>query len=86
MKHYAGIDLSEPSHVCVVAAEGRKVAAQCVDSTPVAISAMLECHGSVERAVIETGRMTPRVARACTSCGSGSSASMHGRRTRALRR
>ena len=39
MKHYAGIDLSmETSHVCIVDAEGRKVAAQCVDSTPEAIA------------------------------------------------
>jgi len=59
MKHYAGIDLSmETSHVCVVDAEGRKVGAHCVDSTPEATAAVLERHGSVERAVIETGRMS----------------------------
>jgi len=63
MKHYAGIDLSmETSHVCVVDAEGRKVGTQCVDSTPEAIATVLERHGPVERAVIETGRMSPSVA------------------------
>lgn len=50
MKHYAGIDLSmETSHVCVVDAEGRKVAAQCVDSTPDAIATALARYGPVER-------------------------------------
>lgn len=63
MKHYAGIDLSmETSHVCVVDADGRNVAAQCVDSTPEAIAAMLKRHGPMERAVIETRRTTPWVA------------------------
>lgn len=70
MNHYAGIDLSmETSHVCVVDAEGHKVAAQSVDSTPVAIAALLERHGRVERAVIETGRMTPWVARGLHELG-----------------
>jgi transposase len=63
MKHYAGIDLSmETSHVCVVDADGRKIDALCVDSTPETIAAALERYGPVERAVIETGRMTPSIA------------------------
>lgn len=63
MKHYAGIDLStETSHVCIVDADGFKVGALCVDSTPEAIAAALERHGPVDRAVIETGRMTPSIA------------------------
>jgi hypothetical protein len=63
MKHYAGIDLSmETSHVCIVDADGRKVGALCVDSTPEAIAAALESYALVERAVIETGRMTPSIA------------------------
>ena len=63
MKHYAGIDLSmETSHICVVDADGRKLGAACVDSTPEAIAAALECYGPVDRAVIETGRMTPSIA------------------------
>ena len=63
MKHYAGLDLSmETTHVCVVDAEGRKIGAQCVDSTPEAIATALEHYGPIERAVIETGRMTPSIA------------------------
>ena len=35
MQHYAGLDLSmETTHVCVVDVDGRKIGAQCVDSTP----------------------------------------------------
>lgn len=66
MKHYAGIDLSmETSHVCIVDAEGRKVAAQRVDSTPEAIATLLP----VDRVVIETDRMTPWVARGLHELG-----------------
>lgn len=62
MKHYAGIDLSmETAHVCVVDADGRKVGAECVESMPASIAAALERYGPVERAVIETGRMTPSI-------------------------
>lgn len=74
----------ETSHVCVIDAEGRKVAAEGVDSTPEAIATLLERHGPVERVVIETGRMTRRGSRgACTRWASRSCASMHGRRTKA---
>jgi transposase len=63
MKHYAGIDLSmETSYVCVVDTDGRKLGSACVDSTPEAIAAVLERYGPVDRAVIETGRMTPSIA------------------------
>jgi len=63
MKHYAGLDLSmETTHICIVDADGRKIGAQSVDSTPEAIAAELERYGAVERAVIETGRMTPSIA------------------------
>lgn len=63
MKHYAGLDLSmETTHICVVDAEGRKIGTQCVESTPEAIAAVLEQYGPTERAVIETGRMTPSIA------------------------
>ena len=63
MKHYAGIDLSmETSHVCIVDNDGRKVGAECVESTPASIAVALERHGPVERVVIETGRMTPSIA------------------------
>lgn len=61
MKHYVGIDLSmETSHVCVVDDVGRKIGAQCVDSTPEAIAAMLERHGPIERAVIESSARSSR--------------------------
>ena len=46
----------ETTHVCVVDADGHKIGAQCVDSTPVAIAKALEQYGPIERAVIETGR------------------------------
>ena len=63
MKHYAGIDLSmETAYACVVDGDGRKLGAECVESTPGAIAATLARHGSMERAVIETGRMSPAVA------------------------
>ena len=63
MKHYAGLDLSmETTHVCVVDADGHKIGAQCIDSTPGAIARALEQYGPIERAVIETGRMTPSIA------------------------
>ncbi len=43
MKHYAGIDLSmETTHVCILDADGRKVGAECVESTPATIAAALE--------------------------------------------
>jgi transposase len=59
----------ETTHVSVVDDYGRKVGAQCVDSTPKAIAAALERYGSVERAVIEIGRMTPSVALALRELG-----------------
>jgi transposase len=69
MKHYAGIDLSmETSHVCIVDAEGQGRSAMR-DSTPEAIAALLERHGPMERVVIETGRMTPWVARGLHELG-----------------
>lgn len=59
MKHYAGLDLSmETTAICVVDEIGRKVHAESVESTPEAIAEALERAGSVERAVIETGRMS----------------------------
>jgi transposase len=59
MKHYAGLDLSmESTAVCVVDETGRKVHAESVASTPEGIAGALGRAGSVERAVIETGRMS----------------------------
>ncbi|EQB34247.1 IS110 family transposase, partial [Sphingobium ummariense] len=62
MKHYAGLDLSmESTQVCVVDENGRKLVSEKVESTPEAIATMLDRHGPVERAVIETGRMSPAI-------------------------
>jgi hypothetical protein len=62
MKHYAGLDLSmESTQVCIVDESGRKIAAEKVDSAPEAIAETLKRYGSVERAVIETGRMSPAI-------------------------
>lgn len=62
MKHYAGLDLSmESTQVCIVDDNGRKVVSEKVESSPEAIAMMLERYGPVERAVIETGRMSPAI-------------------------
>ncbi|WP_337190963.1 IS110 family transposase [Qipengyuania algicida] len=63
MKNYAGLDLSmEMTHICVIDTDGHKVGAECVESTAEAIATVLEQLGPIERAVIETGRMTPAIA------------------------
>lgn len=62
MKHYAGLDLSmESTQVCIVDENGRKLVSEKVESSPEPIAAMLERHGPIERAVIETGRMSPAI-------------------------
>ncbi|MGE4307102.1 MAG: IS110 family transposase [Novosphingobium sp.] len=62
MKHYAGLDLSmESTQVCIVDENGRKLVSEKVASSPEAIAAMLERYGPIERAVIETGRMSPAI-------------------------
>ena len=62
MKHYAGLDLSmESTQVCIVDDNGRKVVSEKVESSPEAIAMMLERYGPLERAVIETGRMSPAI-------------------------
>lgn len=62
MKHYAGLDLSmETTQVCIVYEDGRKLTSQKVESTPGAIADALRRGGSVERAVVETGRMSPAI-------------------------
>ena len=62
MKHYAGLDLSmESTQVCIVDENGRKLVSEKVESSPQAISKMLERYGPIERAVIETGRMSPAI-------------------------
>ena len=62
MKHYAGLDLSmETTQVCIVDEKGRKLVSEKVESTPEALAAMLERYRPIERAVIETGRMSPAI-------------------------
>lgn len=62
MKHYAGLDLSmESTQVCIVDENGRKLVSEKVESSPEAIAGMLECYGPIERAVVETGRMSPAI-------------------------
>ncbi len=59
MKHYAGLDLSmETTAICIVDEAGQKVHQETVESVPQAIAKVLERTDSVERAVIETGRMS----------------------------
>ncbi|MER9953818.1 hypothetical protein NKJ52_03050 [Mesorhizobium australicum] len=62
MKHYAGLDLSmESTQVCIIDENGRKLNSEKVDSTPDAIAEALRRHSPIERAVIETGRMSPAI-------------------------
>lgn len=62
MKHYAGLDLSmESTQVCIVDENGRKLTSEKVESTPGAIADVLHRAGSIERAVVETGRMSPAI-------------------------
>lgn len=70
MGYYAGLDLSmETTAVCVVDETGRKVHAESVQSTPEAICAALGRVGGVERAVIETGRMSGAICLGLKSLG-----------------
>ncbi|KAJ8139361.1 hypothetical protein OY671_007426 [Metschnikowia pulcherrima] len=62
MKHYAGLDSSmESTQVCIVDENGRKLVSEKVESSPEAIAMMSERYGPLERAVIETGRMSPAI-------------------------
>ena len=59
MTYYAGLDLSmETTAVCVVDQTGCKVFTSTVESDPDAIAEALAGVGPVDRAVIETGRMS----------------------------
>jgi transposase len=70
MKRYAGLDLSmESTQVCIVDESGRKVATMKVDSAPDRIAHALHELGGVERAVIETGRMSPAICHGLRSLG-----------------
>jgi transposase len=70
MNHYAGLDLSmEETHVCVVDEAGKSVFQAKVPSDPHSIAAALNKAGGVERAVIESGRMTPAICRGLKRLG-----------------
>ena len=70
MKHYAGLDLSmETTQVCIVDKTGRKIAAMTVESAPDRIALALRGIGCFERAVIETGRMSPAICHGLRSLG-----------------
>lgn len=70
MKHYAGLDLSmEETHICVVDEDGRRVFETNVPSAPEAIADAFLSAGSIERAVIESGRMTPAICRGLKRLG-----------------
>lgn len=59
MRYYAGLDLSmETTAICIVDETGQKVHAESVASTPEAIAQGPSTSGEIERAVIETGRMS----------------------------
>ncbi|WP_255352111.1 IS110 family transposase [Novosphingobium sp. MD-1] len=56
------MDLSmESTQVCIVGENGRKLVSEKVESTPEALAAMLERYCPIERAVLETGRMSPAI-------------------------
>ncbi len=62
MKHYSGLDLSmESTQVCIVDENGQRLVSEKIESFPEAIAMMLERYGPIERAVIETGRMSPAI-------------------------
>lgn len=70
MKHYAGLDLSmETTQVCIVDEKGGKIASMKVESTPAMIAQALHEVRGVERAVIETGRMSPAICHGLRSLG-----------------
>lgn len=62
MKHYAGLDLSmETTQVCIVDEKSGKIASTKVETAPDMIAYAVREAGGVERAVIETGRMSPAI-------------------------
>ena len=70
MKHYAGLDLSmETTQVCIVDEKGGKIASMKVESTPAMIAQALHEVRGVERAVIETGRMSPAICHGLRALG-----------------
>lgn len=70
MKRYAGLDLSmEETQICVVEEDGKRVLETKVASDPQSIADALSKAGPIERAVIESGRMTPAICRGLKRLG-----------------
>jgi transposase len=70
MKHYAGLDLSmDSTQVCIVDENGGKVTSVKVESAPDKIACALARVGDIERAVIESGRMSPAVCHGLRALG-----------------
>ncbi len=70
MKHYAGLDLSIGStQVCIVDEDGTKAASVKVESAPDKIACTLDRVGDIERAVIESGRMSPAMCHGLRALG-----------------
>lgn len=70
MKHYAGLDLSmDSTQVCIVDEVGVKVASVKVESAPDKIACALNRVGDIERAVIESGRMSPAICHGLRALG-----------------
>lgn len=70
MKHYAGLDLSmDSTQVCIVDESGETVVSIKVESAPDKIACALDRVGDIERAVIESGRMSPAICHGLRALG-----------------
>ncbi|WP_211235984.1 IS110 family transposase [Leisingera aquimarina] len=70
MKHYAGLDLSmDSTQVCIVDENGGKVTSMKVESAPDQIACALNRVGDIERAVIESGRMSSAICHGLRALG-----------------
>jgi transposase len=70
MKLYAGLDLSmETTQVCIVDETGGKIVSNKIESDPHIIAHALREAGDVDRAVIETGRMSPAICHGLRALG-----------------
>ncbi|MFY0312567.1 IS110 family transposase [Leisingera sp. D0M16] len=70
MRHYVGLDLSmDRTQVCIVDENGGKVASMLVESAHDQIACALDRVGDIERAVIESGRMSPAICHGLRALG-----------------
>ncbi|MBB4860994.1 transposase [Novosphingobium chloroacetimidivorans] len=61
MKHHAGLDLSMKARSSASLTKPGGSSSEKDESTPEAIATLLERYSAIERAVIETGRMSPAI-------------------------